>query len=103
MAFQNAKRRSRQKANGGRGFTRIHWNTLVRIAKGVCAYCRAARVSSIDHFVPLALGGLNDYTNIVPACRRCNSRKGSLDPVMWIRKTFGPYRLIAVRKLMLKD
>jgi 5-methylcytosine-specific restriction enzyme A len=29
-----------------------------------------------DHIVPKARGGTNDLSNLVPACRRCNSRRG---------------------------
>lgn len=31
---------------------------------------------SIDHVVPLALGGTNDLTNLVLACLPCNIKKG---------------------------
>jgi 5-methylcytosine-specific restriction protein A len=32
---------------------------------------------TIDHVVPLHLGGSNDPSNLVPAHRSCNSRRGS--------------------------
>lgn len=43
-----------------------------------CQYCgdRFSReLLSIDHLVPVALGGHNEITNYVTACRSCNSRK----------------------------
>jgi hypothetical protein len=33
---------------------------------------------TIDHLVPLALGGLDEMTNYVTACGPCNAKKGSL-------------------------
>lgn len=41
-----------------------------------CVYC-GARADSIDHVVPRARGGQHVWENVVAACRRCNSRKGS--------------------------
>lgn len=93
MAFQNAKRRSRKAANGGRGFTKDHWRLVVKRFDGLCCYCRISRVGSIDHFHPLSLGGQDDFTNIVPACPQCNSRKGPREPRQWVIAIFGVRRL----------
>lgn len=35
---------------------------------------------TIDHAIPVARGGSSDETNLVPACRQCNSQKGSKTP-----------------------
>jgi hypothetical protein len=35
---------------------------------------------SIDHFIPLELGGDNNPSNYLSACRKCNKRKGSMHP-----------------------
>ena len=35
---------------------------------------------TIDHFIPLELGGANDPSNYLSACRKCNKRKGSMEP-----------------------
>ena len=41
-----------------------------------CAYCRRSDCKlTIDHVQPLTRGGSNDISNLVPACRSCNSRK----------------------------
>jgi 5-methylcytosine-specific restriction endonuclease McrA len=40
-----------------------------------CAYC-AVRADTIDHVVPRARGGRNEWTNVVAACSHCNHRKG---------------------------
>lgn len=41
----------------------------------LCAYCVEALADTIDHVVPLILGGTNFEGNLAPACRRCNSSK----------------------------
>jgi hypothetical protein len=42
-----------------------------------CRYCGAGGLLERDHRVPMSRGGLNRISNIVPACRRCNSVKAS--------------------------
>lgn len=102
MAFQNAKRRSRIKGNGGRGFTKADWLALLSLANHTCVYCRVAPADSIDHFVPLKRGGAHDSSNIVPACRRCNSLKRDNEPVAWVSENFGASQLDYIKAVSLK-
>jgi len=62
-----------------------------------CQYCGKRFPTtelSIDHIVPLACGGKNDWTNVVCACTDCNKRKGGKTPqqaaMTLIRKPFVP-------------
>ena len=60
-----------------------------------CVYCGKTYDLSqltIDHVHPRSLGG-DDYRNVVPACTRCNQRKGSNNWLSWMRATFGVNRL----------
>lgn len=44
-----------------------------------CYYCKrglAAREITLDHVIPIAIGGQTIFENLVPACEPCNSRKG---------------------------
>lgn len=41
-----------------------------------CAYCSGS-FDTVDHIIPLMRGGDNMETNLAPACRSCNSSKGS--------------------------
>jgi 5-methylcytosine-specific restriction endonuclease McrA len=66
--------RARKAAAGG-SFTSAQWLTLVATYDGRCAYCGESRPLEPEHKIPLARGGSNEITNIVPACRRCNARK----------------------------
>lgn len=55
------------------------------VAPGVlCFYCETAPATTVDHFIPLARGGSHELSNLVGACRSCNSSKGSkLPDVEW--------------------
>lgn len=46
-----------------------------------CRYCRSdSNPLTIDHVTPVALGGSDDPSNLVAACRECNAGKGSSAP-----------------------
>ena len=51
--------------------------------RNVCAYCGNSFNSkelSRDHVVPVQRGGKDKWTNVVTACRTCNTRKGGRTP-----------------------
>ncbi|KJS30603.1 MAG: HNH endonuclease [Desulfatitalea sp. BRH_c12] len=57
-----------------------------RCAKGVCHWCAQpfpARELTMDHIVPLARGGKTTKSNVVPACKTCNTKKKQLLPMEW--------------------
>lgn len=57
------------------------------LAEFACQYCGqrfSAQELTIDHLIPIALGGTNDDENLVAACLSCNSRKGDRNPHEWI-------------------
>ncbi|MGJ4789522.1 HNH endonuclease [Leptospira koniambonensis] len=46
-----------------------------------CAYCKkqfTIDILTIDHVIPLSLGGLDEITNYVTACKGCNYDKSNL-------------------------
>lgn len=48
-----------------------------------CEYCHAPQLVfniefEVDHIIPLALGGPDDWSNLALSCRACNLRKGKL-------------------------
>lgn len=49
-----------------------------------CRYCGASRDDdaklTVDHVTPVALGGTDDPTNLVAACKQCNAGKSSVPP-----------------------
>lgn len=49
----------------------------------VCAYCAdhfAESDLTVEHITPVSRGGRHEWTNVVTACRSCNTRKGSRRP-----------------------
>lgn len=54
------------------------------LSAGACRYCgyRSGGLV-IDHVVPLCRGGTNALDNLAPACRRCNTEKGTLLVEEW--------------------
>ena len=56
-------------------------SALFRRDQNVCLYCGSsflARDLSRDHVIPISRGGLDVWTNVVTACKRCNAHKGNL-------------------------
>ena len=57
-------------------FSIQEWKTLLQRYDHRCAYCLRPNVRlTRDHVIPLAKGGQHTASNIVPACRNCNSQK----------------------------
>jgi 5-methylcytosine-specific restriction endonuclease McrA len=76
-AANSASRRARVLGGGG-SHTEKQWRDLCIEYGGRCAYCHRVKELVRDHVIPLVLGGSNDITNIAPACRNCNQRKGRM-------------------------
>lgn len=56
---------------------------ILRRDQSTCRYCGATAPDvavTIDHVIPVALGGTDDPTNLVTACAACNSGKTSTSP-----------------------
>lgn len=56
---------------------------VLRRDNHACRYCGAAAPDvqlTVDHVIPVALGGSDDPTNLVTACRSCNSGKAASVP-----------------------
>ena len=54
---------------------------LFRRDQNICLYCGRSFQEydlSRDHVVPISKGGLDVWTNVVTACKRCNAHKGNL-------------------------
>ena len=51
--------------------------------KHSCQYCGTRKDLTIDHVIPKSKGGKSSWTNLVTACKKCNTKKGdySLDQV----------------------
>ena len=51
-----------------------------------CVYCLSREDLTVDHFLPLSLGGIDGLINLVPACRSCNCSKNDSDPIAWMKE-----------------
>lgn len=47
---------------------------------GQCAYCgiQLKKRFHVDHVIPVASGGIDDFANYFPACPKCNAFKNAL-------------------------
>ena len=62
------------------GLSSKQWQAIQELWGGRCAYCRRAKGIEQEHIVPLAKGGQHIPSNVVPACRSCNAKKGANPP-----------------------
>ena len=79
-------RRARVKGNGGNLSTNII-KTLLAQQNGKCACCGLGLDNGyhLDHIMPLALGGINDDSNVQLLTPKCNLSKGAKHPVDYMR------------------
>ncbi len=68
-------------------FTHAQWVMVQEVFDHRCIYChkRAKGHLTQDHITPLSKGGSHTLTNIVPACRSCNSKKSTGPPLIPIQ------------------
>ncbi len=57
------------------------------LAKGTCYYCSQSfpkELLTMDHKVPVARGGKTSKSNVVVACKSCNTNKAHLTPAEFV-------------------
>ena len=64
-------------------FTIEQWIRLQEIYNHCCAYCGKKKKGKLEqeHITAISKGGSHTLSNIVPACRSCNARKGNRPPL----------------------
>lgn len=83
---QNYKHRRRaQEREGMTGAELAKWQ---KEQPRKCYWCGTtkAKAYAVDHYVPLAKGGKHEASNLVLACKPCNSRKSAKDPLDFARE-----------------
>lgn len=79
-------RRTRKKSLV-KDFTTKQWRECKSVFNNECAYCgEKPKTLTQDHFIPMSRGGGLTKSNIVPACRRCNSSKRDEDFLIWYHR-----------------
>lgn len=58
---------------------------LLELFGGLCAYCGERPFENWEYFRPVHSGGKSKVGNILPACKRCNSSKGTRDAFRRLR------------------
>lgn len=66
-------RRARLKSSGR--VTGKEWEGVLEKYGRKCLCCGSKESITLDHVIPLSLGGSNTVDNIQPLCKTCNSRK----------------------------
>lgn len=58
---------------------------LCNLYRGLCAYCgrHIGMRGTVDHYVPKALGGTNERSNLRWCCFECNRDKADMPPEEW--------------------
>jgi 5-methylcytosine-specific restriction endonuclease McrA len=59
----------------GEHFTYTEWLALLEFYGHRCLRCGSREQLTVDHVIPLSLGGSNSIDNIQPLCEGCNLRK----------------------------
>ena len=81
---EKAKRRAAIKGVGG-SYTKADIKALHEAQGGICIYCPATLVVyEVDHVMPIALGGINDRSNLQLLCPTCNRLKGAQHPAAFV-------------------
>lgn len=52
-----------------------------------CQYCGVQPCSSVDHVIPVARGGTDEWDNLVACCIRCNSQKKDKMPADFLTRS----------------
>lgn len=83
MAGQRARRQANPEKTRAEKFARrttgqVDLDYARLLLSDPCSYCGGAG-GTIDHIVPIAKGGTNDWWNLTAACKSCNSGKCALE------------------------
>lgn len=77
VAARQKRRRARKNGAPVNDLTHQDWIAIQEAYEHKCAYClrRFKGKLTQEHITPLSKGGSHTLSNIVPACRNCNSKK----------------------------
>ena len=88
--------KARKRGTAISDFTVAQWQAMQEAYGHRCVYCGKRRKGKLtkDHITPVSKGGNDTMSNIVPACKQCNSRKQA-GPIL---KPVQPLLLVVERK-----
>lgn len=86
------KRRALKRARTSHVVTARDWTRLKSRYHHKCAYCQLSKPLTLEHVVPLSMGGLHSIGNILPACATCNSSKRDRFITEWRMRIPSPHQ-----------
>lgn len=106
-----SERRRTKKLKLVASLTKIQWEKIKIYFKHECAYCGMTESEHLetygemlhqDHFVALSKGGEYSINNIIPSCKKCNSKKSNKDFFEWYseEKFYNAKRKDAILKFL---
>lgn len=66
----------------------------MELTGALCVYCGEREEITVDHVIPLSRGGEHAVSNLLPACRSCNSSKGKKLLGEWMPPGWGDVCLL---------
>ncbi len=75
LSDYHTRRRVMKRGNGG-SYELEDWQTMCRLAGHRCMACGKKRKLTVDHILPVSMGGNSYLTNLQPLCGSCNKSKG---------------------------
>lgn len=96
-----SNRRATKKLNHSCKYTLEQVNQRFQLFDGLCAYCSSI-AESIDHVIPISMGGSDVLGNLLPSCQSCNSSKNSRNLETWYKASpnFTPARWKRILKVL---
>lgn len=80
LVFSNATQRAK---SFGAFVGKFRESEIEKLYFSPCFYCKSTHQISIDHVIPLKLGGSHTIGNLVSCCRSCNSSKKNRVMTVW--------------------
>lgn len=75
---------------------KIDFNRISKRTKGCCAYCgKRKKIMTLDHVIPICKGGEHSHSNLILACKNCNSSKRER-----LLEDWAPHLVKKIRKLL---
>lgn len=79
------RRRARLSGAGAPGVEPAQWAAILEQFGGACAYCLGpCPRPDREHIIAVSIGGADEPSNVVPACRSCNTSKGNRTLIGWV-------------------
>lgn len=75
LSDYHARRRAIKNGNGG-SYELEDWHTMCDLAGNRCVACGKKRKLTVDHVLPIIMGGDSYLMNLQPLCGSCNKSKG---------------------------